>query len=322
MKRQSLWIVAVLALTSLALTGCGVFDPNPGPQPAAPGAAPGGAAVPISPGGAGQADPGGGAAGPSAAEGEALFARYCAVCHGADGQGAGPYPASIRDRVGIFAVVTGGIGEMPPFPQLTQADVLDIERFLSDAPAAGGGAGPAPGGALSARDLFAFQCAGCHGEQGEGAALGPQIRSPVAGYATWVIRNGREGVGFGSPMPGYDAQVLPDAQLSELLTWLGGFPKPRDGAGLYGRFCANCHGVGGRGGPVGASLRGEGYGDFLETVREGEGGRRYGSRRDYMPAWTRAQLTDAEVQAIYGYVNGGAASGAVPGAEEDGGDDD
>ena len=102
------------------------------------------------------------------------------------------------------------------------------------------------------------------------------------------------------------------------MTWFHR-PKPTDGPGLYTRFCANCHGAGGRGAVVGG-IRGESLGEFREKVREGEGGRNYGNRGSYMPAWSAAQLSDAEITKIYEAVNGTPAP--TGGEEEEDGDDD
>ena len=66
-------------------------------------------------------------------------------------------------------------------------------------------------------------------------------------------------------------------------------------------FCANCHGRDARGGPVGKSVLGE-TGEFLEKVREGEGGNNYSRRKDYMPSWSSGEITNAEVLAMVSYV--------------------
>ncbi len=301
-----LWVVMLSA-------GCELIDPNPGPEPA-PTATPSGAGgVGTTPvgglggvqGGGANGGGGGGAVDPLVADGQALYMRSCAVCHGADAQGAGPYPQSIQGRSGIGPVVLGGRGAMPGFAQLNNDDIAALEAFLAALVDGGVGGGAAGGGGaidvanLSAGEIYQLQCSACHGDTGDGTDLGPQIRLPVAGYATWVIRNGREGLGYGSPMPAYDAAGLPDAKLTEILTWLGRGPRPTTGAGLYGQLCANCHGGDARGGPVRQSALGE---DVFEVVREGEGGRSYGQRTRYMPAWSRASLSDAEVSLIAGYL--------------------
>lgn len=179
----------------------------------------------------------------------------------------------------------------------------------------GGGAAPAP----TAESLYAQQCSACHGPAGEGGPSGPQILSPVAGYATFVVRQGRDEMGYPGPMPAFPADYLEDAELQAVLDFLSAPPKPATGEGLYRRFCGNCHGDDARGGRVGEAL-GEAAreGDeFLEVVREGSGGSAYGDRTEYMPAWDGGGLTDSEVEAIRSHV-----VSVAPGEEDDDEDED
>ena len=154
---------------------------------------------------------------------------------------------------------------------------------------------------------FRQTCAPCHGQDGEGSTLAYELRHPVAGYATWVIRHGRPGPEFpSSEMPAFDANLLDDATLTGILTWLGSFPQPTDGEGLYLDYCANCHGKDARGGVVAVDLRKEAAAgkSFLAQVRAGEAGSSYSLRQKYMPAWDASALSDAEVGLIQAYVGG------------------
>ncbi len=181
---------------------------------------------------------------------------------------------------------------------------------------AGGGGGHARGGTdeppppLDWRTTFTTVCASCHGAEAEGTAAAPQIRRPVAGFAEWVIRNGREPTGFPAAMPSFSAEVLPESALDGLIEWLRSFPKPADGEGLYEMYCRNCHGAGGDGGRVGVRITDE-LDDVHEQVREGEGGDRYGDQGEYMPAWSRDELTDADLDRIVEYL------GDQPGGDDD-----
>jgi mono/diheme cytochrome c family protein len=105
-------------------------------------------------------------------------------------------------------------------------------------------------------------------------------------------------------MPAYSEADLPVAVLDRILEWLAEAPQPRDGRGLNTRYCANCHGADGRGGPTRSSIVGEDLDEFIETVRDGEGGRNYGARRDYMPSWSRMELSDDAIRAIYNHLRG------------------
>jgi mono/diheme cytochrome c family protein len=167
-------------------------------------------------------------------------------------------------------------------------------------------------------DAYRAICAGCHGPDGDGTASAPQIRSPVHAYASYVIRNGRGAeMGFAGPMPNYAEGDLPD--LEPIFAWLDRPPHPTDGPTLYTRYCGNCHGADAHGGRVGEDLTHEareGVDEVLEKVREGHGGSNYGARTKYMPSWSSAELTDADVAAITSYI------ASLPPGPGDGDDDD
>lgn len=153
--------------------------------------------------------------------------------------------------------------------------------------------------------VYRESCMQCHGDTGEGSVKGPQILSPVIPYATYVTRTGRaQEMGYADAMPAF-AGELGDEEISAVLAWLSLPPKPTDGAGLYTRFCGNCHGADAFGGRVGEDLTGEvgeGAGEVMEKVREGHGGTSYGNRTKYMPSWSVAELTNAEVASITSYI--------------------
>lgn len=346
-------LAALTAWALLGASGCETLEPNPGPQPgqrpAADGgtppldldAAPDGSRDPDEP----EPDPGEPEPSPEPEadageepadarwrDGRLLYLRYCAVCHGPDGSGGPPWPESIRDMTDTFEVVHEGRGEMPAFPSLSEDDVLAIEHFLSGDPNAQPPVvGPdEPGGAdggvgepveplpeLTPQEVYATTCAVCHGVAGDGTQRGPQIRYPVRDYATWVVRNGRPGWGFAEAMPAYDRAQLADDTLSAIFDWLGSFERPPHGGGLYRAFCGNCHGPGGGGGWVEDSIRGEPLSEYLEAVREGEGGRAYWDREEYMPAWSVAELSAEELHSIWFVITGG-----LPGIDDDDDDDD
>jgi len=151
--------------------------------------------------------------------------------------------------------------------------------------------------------LFTTNCSSCHGD-GSGTTLGPTILDPVAGYAAYVVRTGRNEMGFpNGGMTPFTADQLSDEQLTAVLDFLSEAPHPTDGAGLYGRFCANCHGANGRTGRVGRDIVRE-VGELTIKVRFGHGGTAYGARTSYMPAWSVDEISDAELQLIRTYVAG------------------
>jgi mono/diheme cytochrome c family protein len=165
--------------------------------------------------------------------------------------------------------------------------------------------------------IYLAMCASCHGDTGAGTELGPQIQEPVRGYATYVIRNGRgRELGFVDPMAAFDTAALSDDDLSSILTFLNAQPRPTDGAGLYTRFCGNCHGANAQGGRVGKDITREGD-ELVEAVREGHHAGDYGDRTEYMPAWSTGELSSREVAAIEAYIGT-----LPPGPGGDDGDDD
>lgn len=280
-------------------SACEVLDPQPGPEAYTAGGA--GASNLPAPGGGGASGGGtnGGAVGGAAnlLEGETLYIQYCGVCHGADGGGAGPFPGSIQGATEMFDIVYNGKGEMPAFAQLTRDDVLAMEAYL--ATFVSNREGP-----MTMVEVYATTCAGCHGSSGEGSDRGPHIRSPVRPFATHITRNGRRAIGYTDDMPAYNADEVSDEHLAEMWDWTHSFPRPTDGRGLWVRYCGNCHGPQGGGGHVRQSVLDEDLGDWIETTRDGEGGRGYGNREDYMPAWSRSEISDAEIRLMYDYIMG------------------
>jgi mono/diheme cytochrome c family protein len=160
--------------------------------------------------------------------------------------------------------------------------------------------------AVSGEELFKSICAPCHGFEGEGTALAYELRHPHRGHATWVIRNGRPGPEFpDTAMAAYSPDVVSDVQLEEIFDYLDSFPQPTTGEDLYLDYCRNCHGADPRtGGVVDKNPLDEPADSVLEEVRDGSGGNDYGNRHEYMPAFSSARLSDAEVQAIVDWMTG------------------
>jgi mono/diheme cytochrome c family protein len=150
--------------------------------------------------------------------------------------------------------------------------------------------------------LFADNCARCHGDDGGGTTDAPGIESPVTGYATYVVRHGRNEMGYPTGMDPFGTDALSDQELAMILEWLGTAPHPTTGAELYGRYCVNCHGADGRSGRVKINIVREASG-VASRIRFGHGGTNYASRTSYMPAWSATEITDADVQLLRSYVS-------------------
>ena len=294
MKRNPLgrWALILGALSALVLAGC------EGGEGEGEGDGEGGGSFTPGGGNTGGGNTGGGNTGGDVVLGEQLYTQYCAACHGDEGAGGPIYGGSIQGNPRIPTMVANGGGGMPAFPQLDNNDVAAIEAWLASF------LGPPdmrPGGPA---EIFSVTCAGCHGTQGQGSARGPQIQNPVVGFATWVVRNGRSRADYRDEMPMYGTNELTPEELTGVLSWLGNVPKPTDGPGLFTRYCANCHGASGSGGPVGVGIRGEAD-ELGEIVRQGHGGTNYANRRSYMPRWTAAELSNTDLSKIAQTLGGG-----------------
>jgi len=160
-----------------------------------------------------------------------------------------------------------------------------------------------PNDAVDGETAYLENCASCHGTDGAGTADAPSILNSVAGYATYVVRNGRAAqMGYATGMDAIGAEALPDADLDKIIAWLDSATKPTTGPELYVRFCANCHGSNGRSGRVAKNIV-RNVGELNDLVRSGHGGHFYSARTSYMPSWSSSEITDAELSLIRAYVS-------------------
>ena len=149
----------------------------------------------------------------------------------------------------------------------------------------------------------------CHGTVGQGVNfLAPEIRHVPAAYAQQVVRKGRffNGVQTGMvafPTVSTDPTVLPitDADLTAVISWLDGQPKPTTGQGLFLDFCGNCHGKDGGGGIQPVKILGETIMAVNQKVRFGEG-MDIAMRNAFMPPEDTNALSDAELAMIEQFI--------------------
>jgi mono/diheme cytochrome c family protein len=147
-------------------------------------------------------------------------------------------------------------------------------------------------------------CSVCHGPEGEGTDKGPEIQHPVVDFSTWVIRNGRMHPNFVMPMPKYAPDQLSDAQVKGILDYLAARAKPTTGAALYKDYCQNCHGADAKGGVTMRNIADKPVTKFLDDVRKGHHPGEFVNRREFMPKWSAAELSDAEIRLIFMHVDG------------------
>lgn len=155
---------------------------------------------------------------------------------------------------------------------------------------------------VSGEEFYISVCAPCHGQSGEGTAIGYELQHPVRDYSTWVVRNGRPPGNPelpGSVMTAYATDTLGEATLEEIWDYLDTFPQPTTGEALYLDYCGNCHGEDALGGITGvALLTPAAMLEIVDKVREGENVGLYDMRAESMPAFSQSRLSDAEVQLI------------------------
>jgi mono/diheme cytochrome c family protein len=226
---------------------------------------------------------------PPDGSGAGLYATNCASCHGPDARGLDGRPDIHCHRAILDAVRNGRgpAGEMPAFSNLTDADVQKIQDFLG---------GLCPAATATGAELYASNCAACHGADATGTPGKPSVRC-----ATRVFDAVRVGRGAAMPIvPG-----LSDAEVNRIQSHLGTLcdQHGRPGADLWAGNCGTCHGADAGGGRNGLGVRGpdiqcSGAGDYGEAVARGP---------DKMPAFPA--LSASDVSAMASYVRGSFCTG-------------
>jgi cytochrome c oxidase cbb3-type subunit III len=118
------------------------------------------------------------AADPKAREmGQRMFLNYCAQCHASDGRGGKGFP-NLADNDWLYggtpeaitATITGGrSGMMPPWPQLGTDGTRNVAHYVMSL----SGRTHDSLRAAQGKEIFATNCAACHGADGKGnQALG------------------------------------------------------------------------------------------------------------------------------------------------------
>ena len=103
-------------------------------------------------------------------------------------------------------------------------------------------------------------------------------------------------------MPSFNQSQLSDEDLTDILEWAASAPQPTTGEGLYEDYCSTCHGDDGRG-TAGHNAKGRSVSVLTQMIRNGHGGTNFSSRTSYMPKWTSAEISDADIAKIQQYTN-------------------
>jgi cytochrome c oxidase cbb3-type subunit 3 len=212
-------------------------EPSPAAAPSPPQEAPP-AAAPAPPSAATEAAP------PPAElvqHGAELYARMCAVCHGAAGEGykadqapalAQPdFLASVSDDLLGFAIAEGRKGTtmsawfVDRGGPLAVPDIQALIAFIRSwqhGPRAVLDDRPVTGDATRGKATFARECARCHGLKGPNVRI--QARELLAhttpGFLRYAIRKGRPP----TPMPGFE-KSLGDAGIEDVVAYLRSLPS-------------------------------------------------------------------------------------------------
>jgi len=236
--------------------------------------------------GTGPGGPGGGGTGAD------LYASNCASCHGADARGLQGRPDIHCNRSIHDVVVAGRVAvpeSMPAFTNLSDPDIGKIQDFLT---------GLCPLSGVTGADLYASNCASCHGPTAGGTATAPAVRCALR-VADAV------GTGRGSVMPSFpfvDAEVtLLEGYLDQLCTANG-----RTGTDVYAGNCQTCHGADGRGGTNALGVDGPDVHcarDVAGTVLEGD-----------LPKMPAFPMSNADLTSLQSYIDGFCPAGVATGA--------
>lgn len=295
-------------------------------------------------------------------QGELIYAQNCVVCHGADGQGIGTYPSLDNEGVramdyetlfktiergrygtamAAWGVNEGGVLNNQQIEQvlalLQQGDWAATARAVDamglnpptvlkvEIPAeALASLGSLPHGQMLAEALpvYAANCTGCHGVQGEGTAIAPALNDPTLRSQrsdeelTRTITSGVPGTLMASWR-----QTLTAAEIANLVGLIrywaeippGLIPPPElppiassdaeviaAGANLYSIACRTCHGPQGQGTRMAPALNVQSFltqtnDQAIKTIIA------QGVPDTRMPAWG-GRLTDAELNALVSFI--------------------
>lgn len=290
-----------------------------------------------------------------------VYAANCFVCHGGVGNGEGPWAptlstpardftdstwmASQSDGVFFTSILRGVPGTpMPSFAgRLSERDIWAVTAYIRGfSPQVELDSVPGqPGDSVRTelgKEVYAAQCAGCHGEFGAGDGdAAKSFDTPPRALADGDWLSGRsdqqlhstimQGVP-GTSMPAfYDEITAPqvDAVIAYLRQLAGVTPRANPLSGWaqenYLAYCASCHGVDGDGeGPAAGRIEpaprtfrnptwmaGQTDAKLQDAVRHGRPG-------TAMPPFG-AILSDAEIARLVEYIRAFAGAEAIPGAD-------
>lgn len=165
------------------------------------------------------------------------------------------------------------------------------------------------------RDLYRRDCLWCHGAAGEGTNLGPKLVGVGQASADFMLSTGRMPIAEPQVQPPRADPAYPPEEIAGLVVYVGslgaGPPIPAvapgrgdlaQGAILYERNCAACHGSTGVGGALTSGLIAPSVDratavQIAETIRIGGAGLRTGN----MPTFGSEVLDQEQLDAVVRY---------------------
>jgi cytochrome c oxidase cbb3-type subunit 3 len=173
------------------------------------------------------------AADPKAHEmGQRMFLNYCAQCHASDARGRSGFP-NLADNdwlyggtpEAIVATITNGRGGvMPPWPQLGSDGTRNVTHYVLQM----AGRTHDELKAAQGRELFATNCAACHGADGKG---NPALGAPNLTDDVWLYGGGETTImesitkGRNGQMPAWGEFLGPN-KTHLLAAYVYGLSKP------------------------------------------------------------------------------------------------
>jgi len=169
---------------------------------------------------------------PPAAEpgtGASVYNSYCSACHGSDLTGSPMGPGIVGEsRSEIANVVRNGDGAMPAFSStmLSDKSLSMLSDYMAtigsksghDDDESDGGHGTTTTTSMppvaTGSSVYTSYCAACHGADGTGTNLGPDIAGEKTGETLGVVRSGDTG------MPAFSATMLSNADLAAVADYV------------------------------------------------------------------------------------------------------
>jgi quinol---cytochrome-c reductase cytochrome c subunit len=214
-----------------------------------------------------------------------------------------------RARIAIVTVAVMVLGSVPIAEAQPQSGIV---RPTSEPPTASVALGA---------ELFAGNCASCHGISGQGISTprpgggdivgaGPSLHGVGALAADFYLRRGYMPLGSIHAQPGAEPVQFSDKEIRSLVGYVAslghgpGIPTPKPGAGnisegqqLFAMHCAGCHQIDARGGFVTGArvppLQGLPATQIAEAVRIGP---------YLMPRFTTRQISNSQLNSLVKYV--------------------